>query len=242
MSKKIFKPLAVGIIILFIGLAFQPAVSTNELIKEELKPNKYLFDTIIDIIKNPKIKNLFSQIKQDEIANSNYFKTTLLKVLIKKPSLLISVFFNRPMMTNNYLTTSYYKGINAINIIGEDKSNEIISLLKSQKSDDINDLTNIILNDEELYEKILKLRIINSEITPDGSFASNPIICTIFTSLTVFFVIGAIFVKDIAKMIPDGLQQLRDMLLNMVSPFIDIALIFASIASIFGCWNDWPGA
>ena len=76
------------------------------------------------------------------------------------------MFFNRPMMTNNYLTNSYYKGINAINLIGEDKSNEIISLLKSQKSDDINDLTNIILNDEELYEKILKLRIIQYFPTP----------------------------------------------------------------------------
>lgn len=145
MSKKIFKPLAVGVILIFIGLAFQPAVSTNELIKEDLKPNTYLFDTVIEIIKNPKIKNVLSQIKQDEIVNSNYFKTTLLKILITKPVLLASVFFNRPMITNRYLTNSYYKGINTVNILGETKTNEVINLLKSSNSDVINDLTNIIL-------------------------------------------------------------------------------------------------
>ena len=241
MSKKIFKPLAVGVILIFIGIAFQPAVSTNELIKEDLKPNTYLFDTVIEIIKNPKIKNVLSQIKQDEIVNSNYFKTTLLKILITKPVLLASVFFNRPMITNRYLTNSYYKGINTVNILGETKTNEVINLLKSSNSDVINDLTNIILNDEELYQNVLKLKIENSEITPDDSFSSNPLICTVFTSITVLFVIGAVFFKDISEMIPDGLQQLRVILLNMVSPFIDIALIFASVASVFGCWDDWPG-
>ncbi|KYK19933.1 hypothetical protein AYK24_04820 [Thermoplasmatales archaeon SG8-52-4] len=240
MSKKIFKPLAVGLILLFIGLAFQPAVSTNELIKDEIKPNKYLFDTVIEIINNPKIKNLFSQINQKEIIYSNNFKASLIKTLIKKPVLLASMIFNRPMITNNYLISTYYKGINTINVLGEDKSNEIINLLKSQKSNVINDLTNIISENEELNEKILKLQNINREITPDGSFASNPIICTIFTSLTVFCVVAALFIKDIASMIPDG-SQLYSILLSMVSPFIDIALIFASVASVFGCWDDWPG-
>jgi hypothetical protein len=240
MSKKIFKPLAVGILLLLIGIAFQPVVSTNELIKEEIKPNKYLFETIKEIINNPKIKNIFSQINHNEMIYSNNFKNSLVKSLIKKPGLIASLFFTRNMITNNYLTTTYNKGINTINILGEVKTNEIINLLKSSKSDVINDLTNIILNDEELYQNILKLKATNFETKPDGSFATTPILCIVLTSITIFFVIGAIFFKDIAKMMPEG-SQLQSILLNMVSPLIDISLIFASVASIFGCWDDWPG-
>ena len=240
MIKKIFKPLAVGILLLLIGIAFQPVVSTNELIKEGIKPNKYLFDTIKEIINNPKIKNIFSQINHKEIIYSNNFKNSLVRSLIKKPSLIATLFFTRPIITNNYLTTAHKKGINTINTLGEIKTNEIINLLKSSKSDVINDLTNIILNDEELYQNILKLETTNFETKPDDSFATTPILCIVLTSITVFFVIGAIFFKDIAKMIPEG-SQLQSIVLSMVSPLIEIALIFASVASIFGCWDDWPG-
>ena len=49
------------------GLAFQPAVSTNAIKKEELEPKKYLFQTIIDITKNPDVKNFFNNIEPNDI-------------------------------------------------------------------------------------------------------------------------------------------------------------------------------
>ena len=59
MRNGIYKTIAIILMLMLIGLVFQPVVSTNEIKNKEMEPKKYLFETITDIRNNPDVKDFF---------------------------------------------------------------------------------------------------------------------------------------------------------------------------------------
>jgi len=240
MRNGIYKTVVIILMLLLVGLAFQPAVSTYGIKKEESEPKKYLFETIIDITKNPDIKNFFNNIEPNDINLNINTRATFFKILLKNPSLITSMWFKRPIVSHNYLSFVYNQGIEAVKIIGEEKSIEIVNSLAIKNPEIINDLTKILNNNEELSQRISTLEIMNNEVKPDEPFADNPVICSIFCGLTVLFVINAIALLSITKSMGES-SPLYTLLLTMVEVMIGIALINAGIAAQYNCWDDYPG-
>jgi hypothetical protein len=239
MRKEFFKPIVVIITLLFLSLVFQPAATTNELEIKNIKPKEYLYETIIDITDDQQIKNLFKQNRNEIIDYNINLRNAFLNIILKKPRILTSMLLNKPDLSNDYLDFAYSQGIEIINIIGEEKSIEIINSIIVTNPEILNELTNIIFSNEELAEKITTLEIMNNELKPELPFQQSPIICAIFTSLTVFCVITAVFIHDLAMYFPEG-STMYNLLTNFIDPIINIALIYAAIAEVFHCWDDWP--
>jgi len=240
MRTGIYKTIVIILMLMLVGLVFQPAVSTYEIKNEELEPKKYLFETIVDIRKNPDVTNFFNNIEPDDINLNINTRSAFFKILLKNPSLITSIWFTRPIVSQNYLSFVYSKGIEAVKIIGEEKSIEIVNSIAIKNPKIINDLKNIINNNKELSQRISTLEIMNNELKPDEPFADNPVICAIFCGLTILFVINAIALLNLAKSMGES-SPLYNILLIMVQVMITIALINGGIADSYGCWEDFPG-
>jgi hypothetical protein len=191
MMKNILKSTVIVITLLFIGLAFQPIVSTNELKKGQMEPNNYLYDTIINIVNTPEINELLNQIV-NEWKNDNYYmkwdfdsKIVFKNLLLKKPNLLMSIVFSESSVTNDYLESSYKKGCEAIKILGEKNALDIIESVEITNPDILDELDNFIMNNEELYDRITTLEELNenSESLP---FRNYSVICK--TLLILYYV------------------------------------------------------
>ena len=191
------KWLAVGIILLFIGVSFQPIIAEKtKIISVENESSyanvdfdeakEYLFQTLIAISNNQNVKELLKQ-NNHKAFNSDYdYKDVFLQILFKKPRLLKSMLFTKPKMTYEYLETNYNRGLELYNILGKEESLKIIESVKIVNPEFFNELNNIILNDKELYDKILTLGEINEILK---SISYNMSICII---LFICFLTSAI--------------------------------------------------
>jgi len=202
------KAFVISIIILFIGVGVYPAIAIypkespeinfnkETSFGKDIEPKEYLFQTIIDIINNPEVKILFETTKNDgECICYDYdIRSVFQKILFKKPILIFSIIFSKPSITHSYLDTNYERGCDLTYILGKENVNLIVESIKITNTEFFNDLNNIILNNEELYDKIYTLTEINA---PNEN---SSIICSILNILLLGYLIRAGLVGFIGKM------------------------------------------
>jgi len=188
--------LAIGIILLFIGVSFQPIIAENTVsVEKESNFNnvdfdeakEYLFQTIIDISNDPEVKGLLKQ-NNHKIFTSDYDHNSIFSQLFsEKPRLLKFILFTIPKMTYKYLEKSYNNGIEIFNKIGVEESSKIVESVKIAIPEIFNNLQNIILNDKDLSDKISILKEMNNEKISiiDGRDWETPIICFIISILFI---------------------------------------------------------
>jgi len=193
------KVLVLGIIFLFLCVSVEPILST-EIIQDEntdqvddtkilgeMESKTFLFDTIIDIANNPDINNLLEQYNYD-VFNSNFdYKNLYSQLLSKKPLLLLRIIFNKPSISNKYLDKSYNLGIKVADALGESIFFDILESIEITNPEILDELNEIILNDDELSNKINILKEMNNDLNTVIPFEDTPIICT-FLIITGFIV------------------------------------------------------
>jgi len=198
-KEWLMKFLALCVIVLFIGVSFQPIIAEETVsTKEESnyenysfdEAKEYLFQTLVDISNNPDVKEFLIEHKRDLIRNNNdnYFKNAIQKINSQNPKLLKSVLFTKPEITVEYYETSYNRGLEIVDILGREKSSKFIEYISTFNPELFDELKDIIGNDDELYNKVLALKKI--------SFSNNDIICMIITLL--WFPVLPILFFDIA--------------------------------------------
>jgi hypothetical protein len=182
------KAFIVGTIFLFIGIGIQPAfavepvISSNVNKEENINPKEFLFQTIIDIANNAEVNELLKQVKNE---CCNPIRLTFNDVGIHKkllyniPKLLIPMFLIKPHLTINYLDFIYNRGCKITNIVRDEKVNEIVKPVEVTNPEFFNELNYIIMNNEELSNRISILKEMNNELITDSSSEDNPIICSI---------------------------------------------------------------
>lgn len=186
MNKKI---IVFCVIALFVCVGFQsafatePITSTDIIKEEEIEPEDYLFQTIIDILNNPEVKNLLEQYKFD------FFKVDIdrnvyRKLLIRDPRLMFNTLFTKSSLSVEYLDKCYNNGIEITNILGEDKVLEIIENVEITDTKLFDEINDIILKDEELSNRLVILNEMNKDIDPDTPW-EYPVICAIL--LLIYF-------------------------------------------------------
>jgi len=215
LNKHIKKGLTLAVIVLFIGVSFQPIIAQKSTSDEEEsdynnvdfeQAKNYLFQTLIDISNNPDVKQFLNEHKHDLIPrnNSNYdYKYDIQKIYSKNPKLLKSIFCTKPKMTIEYLEKNYNKGLEIADILGEEESSKIVDSVRITNIELFDDLKIIILNDDELSSRTTILREINNDSKSNIYFMDYQIICSILWILwliTYLFelpilIIGEIFDK-----------------------------------------------
>ena len=235
MNKKpivLYKAPVVGVILLFISIAVQPSIATIQPEKKiDEEPKDYLFQTIIKIANNPDVTSLLERYNHELFTSDYDYKSVFSQLLFKKPGLLLGFLCTKPYITFDYLDKCYNKGIEITKIIGENKALEMIESIKKSKQSDLDEMNNIILNNEELSERIEILKEMNKEFSPITPSQYNPIICGILILITIPPVVIFWFFALLASIFQNN-PTIFEFLSAIGSIFLGIAvvLIFAMAA------------
>jgi len=223
-------PLVVGITILFLGLAVQPSIATLQPeVKTDVETKNYLFQTIIDITNNPEVKNLFEQYKYD-LFKVDIDRSVYRKIFFRNPRVLFQLIFTKPSMSHKYLNFAYNQGIKITSIIGEDKAFELIESIKVTDTKLFDELNDIIVNNEELSDRLVVLEEMDKEYVSDltWDYSVYEVICNILWKLLI------------ASLILYGFILLFDYMFNQNSVisrflyyYIEIPYIYIVIAPPF---------
>jgi hypothetical protein len=238
---KLKKIIVIGVIALFIIVGFQPAFATEpikstDITNEDIEPKDYLFETIIEISNNPEVKELF-----EEYGNNIYdlvydYRGIFIQILFNNPSLLFSKLFTKPKITSDYLNSFFNEGCEIVDIIGEDKALEMIKSVKLPNPDIVDELQNIVLNDEELSNRITTLAELNDELKPDKPFWDNPIICSFLMLSAVpiycFFILLGLLAESL-----EGNPILYWSLAIIAGSLGSLLLIYLYLGIKFDCAN-----
>ena len=183
-NNLIKNSIVLGLIVLFIGVTVQPCIAIVQPETElDVEPKYYLFQTIIDIANNPEVNILF-ELYRNDLYRVDVDRSVYRKLLLRNPRLFSSLLFTKPSMTHEYLNKCYNKGIEIINILGEDKALELIESIGVSDTEVFDEFNNIISKDEELSNRLATLKETNKEQNSDWYY---PIICSILTFLAMPF-------------------------------------------------------
>lgn len=201
MTKNVIwkKAVVISVIIMFLGICVYPVIASHPkqspkiISNDEInygidtEPKEYLFQTIIDITNNPEVNLLFETTKNDgECIHYNFdIRSVFQKILFNKPLLIFSMIFSKPSITHTYLETNYYRGCEINNILGEENSNKIVDSIEITNTEFFKNLNDIIMDNEELYDKIISLATINSPSE------NSSIFCRILNILLLGYLIRA---------------------------------------------------
>jgi len=176
------KVLAVGIILLFVGIAMAPSVnftavnaSNND--KRENKTNQkdLLFQTIIDIANNKEIQGI---IFKSQLSKSGFFH----------PDVKFSI-FNPSVVTKNQLKQMYVVGLLLSKFISKSRMHSLIERYQVNNPMIQKEITAVIEKDATLNGEITQLS--NSNCNCGGSSGVAvwhfPVICTILNILLFVF-------------------------------------------------------
>jgi hypothetical protein len=263
MNKNILwkKGLVITVVVLFMGIGVYPAIAVGpitsiNIIKEEdfqqsseTEPKDFLFQTILDIANNPDVKELLNLNEWDSKNYNLYInwnldgKNIFQKLLFKKPSTLMSILFTEPTMTQKYLDSSYSRGCELIKEFGEKDSLDIINSAEINDPEIFDNFKNIILNDEELSERIVILGEMNEESDISMPFSDYSIICKILLVLYFVYLIRAVIVLYFHKFFEGNpiMLVIIDLLWFKNWIFAGVCLlIFNVIDDVLGCEDPSP--
>ena len=263
MNKTILwtKGLVIAIVFLFIGVGIYPAIAVEPIMPTniirgegfeqvvETEPKEYLFQTIIDIANNPDVNELLNQI-EDELNDNNCFiiwdfdsKSVFQKLLFKKPYHLVSILFTDFSITHNYLESSHNRGCDLTKLLGEENVIEIVESVEFKNPKILDELYNIIMNDEELYDRITTLDEMNEELDRNLPFKNYSIICKILLILCVMNLLKCGIMSFISKFFQNStiISVILDFLWFKNWFFAGLyMLIFQLIYDILGCERPSP--
>lgn len=252
--KKVWlvRTLALGIVALFISVSYQPIIAEKTLSVEKESNNdnigfedakEYLFQTLIDISNNPKVKEFLNEHKLDLITNNNNnynYENAVKKISLQNPKLLKSIFITKPKMTYDYLETNYNRGLEIVDILGEEESLDIMESVKIVNLDLFIELKNIIANDEKLSNRISVLEEMNNNLISKLNFSDHPIICSILAILFLPVVISATLYIFIKHFFFNFIRRHLLIIIFLAIPFITILIYGVPIfvlLGLFGCFN-----
>ena len=226
MNKNLL--LAIGITILFLGIAVQPSIATVQPEQDiiDIEPKDYLFQTIIDIANNPEIKNLLKQNNHDLFTSDYDYKKIYSELLVRNPRLLFSMLFTKPSKTYNYLEKCYNDGIEITKIIGE---HEVARILESIDISDIelfDEINNIITKNDVLSNRISLLKDLNYDLKSNKLWDNYPIICSILFAIMIYEIISGYLLAFFLEII--GVKPIISMfftIIGIIKYFIGNAIV-----------------
>ena len=187
---------AVGIILLFLGIAIAPTINFNtvkasqqSVIKERINQRELLFQTIVDIANNREIQRIIlkSQISRGIFPTSEF-----------------------PVITKNQLKMMYFVGLILSKIISKSKIQSLIGMYQFNNQK----IQKIICN---VIEKDAVIKVENSLLSNSECDCENyseitwtfPGICLFLWSLSVIFsVIAIVFHSQLALILMDTLLDI----------------------------------
>jgi hypothetical protein len=208
LDKKplIVKWLAVGIILLFVGVTIAPTINFNtvkasqqNVIKERMNQKELLFQTICDIANNKEIQRIIlkSQMSRGIFPTSEF-----------------------PVVTKNQLKMMYFIGLILSKIISKSRIQLMIQQFQLQNPNTQKEMNAVIEKDVTLKREMTQLS--NSDCDCENKNTALwhfPVICIGLYFLTWFFVVLWLYGVSIAETIGESILQIAYNLNCFFPPF-----------------------
>jgi len=232
-NNFIKKGFTIGIIIIFFIISVKPGIATIQKKEESnIELKNFLFQTIIDTAKNPEVKNLLEQYNHNLFPPDYNYRSVFSQLQLNKPRLLFNILFTKSSITFDYLDKCYNRGIEIINILGEDKAFEILESNKITDTEFLKKFNNIIIKDEILYNKIATLNEKNKEFKTGQYLNGYPIICRIIGIIDISIHLLFDYIGSIIYSLPGPF----DIFVAIIGIFVGLLGIHIScISATFGC-------
>ena len=193
----------------------------------DIEPKDYLFQSIIDIVNNPDVKSIFGQYNND-LFKFDIDRNVYRRILYRNPRLIFSLLSTKPFINYELLDKCYNQGFEITNILGEDKTIEILESLEINNLEMFEKLNNKITKYIDLPNKIKNLIKMNED---------NVIICSILFLIFIPGMIGVEIFGYIYNLNPKG-----TIWSIVFSPplllFCTIAIISLLFLGKFDCFPD----
>jgi len=211
------KWLAVGIILLFVGVTIAPTINFNtvkasqqNLIKERINQRELLFQTICDIVNNKEIQRVILKSQMSR----GIFPTA-----------------EMPVVTKNQLKMMYFIGMILSKVISKSRIQSMIGMYQFNNQEMQKEINAYIEKDTTINLELTQLS--RSDCVCDNHETAVwhfPVICTIFGYL-FFGVVG--FILFIQVFLPERLVKIMGLIIE------PILLIITMIGVILNClWVD----
>jgi hypothetical protein len=245
MKKEIFcKSLVIGILVILVGVGVYPAVADVSISQkssskyETMDAKAFLFQTVIDTLNNPRVKELLERSNDDDfesvLIKNVDSRHKIKKIIFENFGLFVSMFFTKPSISQNYLDNVYDNGVRLINSIGTDKTLGILESLQVSDHELMDGLDEIIKNDEMLSEQVYTLEEMNT-FGSDQSSWPFPLICTFLLINWLYLELFRVFLQTfctIFDFIP-FMSSIYSVISAILNPIISI---FDNLGGIVGCF------
>jgi hypothetical protein len=182
------KWLAIGIILLFVGVTIAPTInfqvvkaSQQNIIKERINQRELLFQTIVDIANNKEIQRIILKSQMSR----GIFPTSEI-----------------PVVTKNQLKQMYFIGLILSKVVSKSRIQSMVQQNQFNNQKIQQEITTIIEKDTTLNTEITQLKDIDCDCENENTAAWRfPIICNI--TYVLFLISFAIFIGFSNSYFPD---------------------------------------
>lgn len=247
MNKKILFGVILSAFVLLTTPSLASVVQKTESLglkdvqKEEIiEPKQLLFQTLEDIVNDPEVNTFLSshpvkielKNKLSSLSRSYEFRTLLLKLLFKNPRILFSIIRTKVTITDEYFDFAYTQGREILSALSNSELESMMTLVISKNSQTSTALSQIIMNKDNLEDKVMRLSSMNCDCTCDLNSNtleswSFPFIC-----YNLFILFGIVFIIWL-------LEYFIDPPPSLVLGYLMDAIL--GLAEKLNCaWIAWP--
>jgi hypothetical protein len=186
-ERMLCKGLVFAVILLFIGVAIQPGISTNTHDeKTDIDAKDYLFQTILDMVNNQEIQDIIQKSEiRGSLINSLHMPGVIFLLMKLRTNFRLSSLSS--FLTKSFLEYAYRMGVKLSRTIDVSKMHSIIQRYQMSNQKVQKEINTVIENNANLKAEITQLSSLNCDCEANGPINwSFPVICTFLFIL--FFV------------------------------------------------------
>ena len=171
--------------------------SKDTLIEDEINPKELLFQIIMDMAENKDIQKIVENSEFEIELNKEKSTLLFIKLFLKNPKVIFSMFFSRPVLSKDYLNYVYNLGLKISETLDESDIELAVDSIHVKNPRIQEEIFNIIEGNNELNKKMEKISHLTCGCNNDNAEFTNwdfPIICDIVSAIVVFgFLIFFVF-------------------------------------------------
>jgi len=216
------KWLAIGIILLFVGVTIVPTINFNtvqasqkNVIKERINQRELLFQTIVDIANNKEIQRVILKSQM----SGGIFPTSEI-----------------PVVTKNQIKMMYFLGLILSKVISKSRIHSMVQQYQLQNPITQEGIQGVIEKDTTLKGEITQLKNSECDCGNENSMQlDTPILCDILLLMAFGFALLYFFIQNICYIFWDGFHLPGLIPFTLMEISFLITSILLNLHSLFDC-------
>jgi hypothetical protein len=215
--RMLSKGLVLAVILLFIGVAIQPGISTNTIKDEktDVDAKDYLFQIIIDMVNNQELQDIIQKSKlRGSLINSLHMPGLIF--LFMKSRTSFRLLSQSSFLTKSFLEYAYRMGVKLSRTIDVSKMHSIIQRYQMSNQELQKEINTVIENNANLKAGITQLLSLNCDCEKNSTMNwSFPVICLILEIILIILLYICIIAFVIFRVFVPIVEAIGDVIVKI---------------------------